>query len=137
VRFIAQQLLREGFGCGGTTLNSENMKHFGKRQDKERPGLASVFSGTVMAAHPPTADKLTAQDETRKTAMDEAQAKELAWNQSQAAKGDAYGQLRMGQRYRDGEGVATDMVMARSWLSKSAYQGHAQARKELSELPKR
>ena len=65
------------------------------------------------------------------------QAKELAWNQSQAEKGDAYGQFRMGQRYRDGEGVAKDLVMACGWLSKSAYQGHPQARKELSELQKR
>ncbi len=91
----------------------------------------------VMAGRPLTVDNLKAQDEARKKAMDEAQAKDLAWNKLQAEKGDAYGQLRMGQRYRDGEGVAKDLVTARGWLSKSAYQGQPQARKELSELPRR
>jgi TPR repeat protein len=42
----------------------------------------------------------------------------------------------MGQRYRDGDGVAGDLVLARAWLSKAAYQGHPQAIKELGELQK-
>jgi TPR repeat protein len=40
----------------------------------------------------------------------------------------------MGQRYRDGDGVGRDPLLARDWLAKAAYQGHPQAIKELSEL---
>ena len=86
---------------------------------------------------PPLADERESQDEARKKTMDEAQTKALAWDQSQAEQGDAYGQLRMGQRFRDGDGVARDLVMARAWLSKSAYQGNSHAVKALSELRKR
>jgi TPR repeat protein len=112
------------------------MSHFGTHQEKQEPDRAGALSKPVMVA-PPLADERESQDEARKKTMDEAQTKALAWDQSQAEQGDAYGQLRMGQRFRDGDGVARDLVMARAWLSKSAYQGNSHAVKALSELRKR
>jgi TPR repeat protein len=112
------------------------MSRFGKHQEKQQPDRADAFSRPVMVV-PPLTDKRKSQDEARKKAMDEAQTKALAWDQSQAEQGEAYGQLRMGERYRDGDGVAKDLVLAQSWLSKSAYQGNSHAIKALSELLKR
>jgi TPR repeat protein len=69
--------------------------------------------------------------------MEEARAGALAWNQLQAEKGDAYSQLRMGERFRDGEGVARDLSRACAWFAKSAAQGNARAVKALLDLQKR
>ena len=44
-------------------------------------------------------------------------AKAVAFNQAQADKGDAYGLLRMGERYRDGDGVPKDLARAVSLAS--------------------
>lgn len=44
-----------------------------------------------------------------------------------ASEGDAFGQLRLGQRYRDGDGVSQDDGLARSYLAKAAGQGDAAA----------
>ena len=158
---FAQQLLGEGFGLGGicgdkycqadfeTVISAdskghilmisteESMRHFGTHQEKQKPDLADAFSRLVMVAPHLTMKELNPTDQARIQAMDEAQTKALAWDQLQAEQGDAYGQLRMGERYRDGDGVAKDLVMARSWLSKSAYQGNSHAIKALSKLLKR
>ena len=115
----------------------ECMRHFGTHREKQEPDQADAFSKHVMVTPPSTMKKLNPTDQARIEAMDEAQTKALAWDQSQAEQGDAYGQLRMGERYRDGDGVAKDLVLARSWLSKSAYQGNSHAIKALSELLKR
>lgn len=44
-----------------------------------------------------------------------------------ASQGDTFGQLRMGQRYCDGDGVAQDNATAREYLAKAAAQGDAAA----------
>ncbi|MGO9477046.1 MAG: tetratricopeptide repeat protein [Limisphaerales bacterium] len=67
---------------------------------------------------------------TKKHAADVA----LKSNQDAAAKGDAYGLLRMGERYRDGDGVEKDLAKAREYLQKSADAGSPTAAEELSKL---
>ncbi|HEV2691704.1 MAG TPA: hypothetical protein VG347_02295 [Verrucomicrobiae bacterium] len=61
--------------------------------------------------------------------------KALQANQEAAAQGDAYGLLRMGERYRDGEGVEQDLVKARDYLKKAADAGSPTAADELAALP--
>lgn len=63
-------------------------------------------------------------------------AKALKYNEDLAASGDVYGQLRMGERYRDGEGVEKDLRIAREWFAKAAAQGDKAASKALTELSK-
>ena len=58
----------------------------------------------------------------------------LKLNQEQAAKGEAYGQLRMAERYRDGDGVETNLVTAKLLFIASANQGDATAARELALL---
>jgi hypothetical protein len=67
----------------------------------------------------------------RKRALDE---KTLISNQQSADKGEAYGLLRMGQRYRDGEGVAKDLLKARQYMNKAAEAGSPTAETELNKL---
>jgi hypothetical protein len=47
----------------------------------------------------------------------------LQYDQYLASHGDFYGELRMGQRYRDGVGVAADNAKAQSYLVAAALQG--------------
>jgi len=72
-----------------------------------------------------------AQERQRNAALNQA----LQSNQAAAAQGDAYGLLRMGERYRDGEGVDVDLKKAREYLQKAAAAGSLTAAEELSALP--
>lgn len=74
-----------------------------------------------------------AKKQADKKVMDE---KILAANQKAADQGDAYGLLRMGQRYRDGDGVEKDLDKARNYLRQAALKGSETAKKELDQLLK-
>jgi TPR repeat protein len=58
----------------------------------------------------------------------------LKWNQSQADKGDDYGELRMGERYLKGDGVEKDLAKAKNYFSKSAAQGNLEASNALVKI---
>jgi TPR repeat protein len=58
----------------------------------------------------------------------------LKYNQDQADKGDPYGLLRVGERYRDGDGVPKDLDKARDYMTKAAAAGSTTAADELSKL---
>jgi TPR repeat protein len=64
-----------------------------------------------------------------------AEAKALKLDEDLADKGDPFGLLRMGERYRDGDGVDRDMVKARAYLSKAAAAGSPTAADEIKNLP--
>jgi hypothetical protein len=72
-----------------------------------------------------------ARERQRNTVLNRA----LQSNQEAAAQGDSYGLLRLGERYRDGEGVAMDLKKAREYLQKAAAAGSPTAADELSALP--
>jgi TPR repeat protein len=61
-------------------------------------------------------------------------ARVLKLNQDAAAKGDLFGLLRMGERYRDGDGVEKDLAKAKEYLQKAADAGSPTAVDELSKL---
>jgi TPR repeat protein len=58
----------------------------------------------------------------------------VKFNEDAAQRGDAYGLLRMGERYRDGDGVEKDLGKAKIYLSKAADAGSTTAADELSRL---
>jgi hypothetical protein len=58
----------------------------------------------------------------------------LKSNEDLAAQGDAYGLRRMGERYRDGDGVAKDFTKAKIYLQKASEAGSETASNELSTL---
>jgi hypothetical protein len=82
-------------------------------------------------------DKIMAveKDKQRKDLIKEtARKKALQWNQEQADKGDDYGLFRMGERYRDGDGVPKDLTKAREYLTKAVAAGSPSAPDALSKL---
>jgi len=84
--------------------------------------------------------KLTDAEKAAQTQAQQAKRAELMANaialyQKQAGDGDAYAQLRLGEIYRDGEGVPKDLAKARDYLAKAAAQGNQDAQKELDQLP--
>ena len=94
--------------------------------------ITAVQLAAIGAAQKQIAAAQVATNKIRATA---AYAKALAANQAAAEKGDAYGLLRMGERYRDGEGVAKDLVKARDYLQRAAQAGSPTAAEELKKLP--
>ncbi len=64
----------------------------------------------------------------------EPKAEAVQYDRKLAEAGDAFGQLRMGQRYRDGDGVPPDDVSARRYLTRSAMQGEGGAAVLLARL---
>lgn len=81
-----------------------------------------------------TSDQLAAAKEAAAKKKVENAAKALAYNLKAADAGDSYGEYRMGQRYRDGEGVAKDLRQSREWFAKAAAQGDKLAKEELAAL---
>lgn len=85
------------------------------------------------------AQRLAAENAKRKSVESkkaEVSARIFKYQKDLAEKGDSYGQLRMGERYRDGDGVEKDISKARDLLSKSAASGNQSAADALQKLPK-
>ena len=94
--------------------------------------------GTVYVPPPPkplTPEQIASAKAKEQAARKAGQEKALAFNQSQADKGDITGQLRMGERYRDGEGEPRDLAKAREYFTKAAAQGSPEAATALKNLP--
>ncbi|MGO8701268.1 MAG: hypothetical protein ACLQVY_26565 [Limisphaerales bacterium] len=58
----------------------------------------------------------------------------VKYDQQLASEGDAYGQLRMGQRYRDGDGVPKDETKAGEFFAYAAARGGKAAALSLAKL---
>jgi hypothetical protein len=67
-------------------------------------------------------------------AVEQSALKVLRENEALAARGDAYGQLRMGERYLTGDGVEKDLARAQNYLRQAADQGSPTAAAELKRL---
>jgi TPR repeat protein len=85
----------------------------------------------VMAAE---ASKLAVQKRAEQLVANTLAVKTLAENERLAAQGDAFGELRMGERYQAGDGVAKDIFKARDFLQRAAEQGSQTAADELNHL---
>lgn len=110
-------------GVGNVSLDGGVMRH--------------LDYGKVWVPAPPhvlTADERKALEAARLAARAKAAAAAVAFNQAAADRGDAYGLLRMGERYRDGDGVARDPRKAREYLAKAAAAGNSQAAAALQSL---
>jgi len=101
--------------------------------DTEKQKINSDYDSAVNDLPSVYAALLQQQAEQKKLAI---QDKVLKSNMDAAERGDAYGLLRMGQRYRDSEGVTNDLTKARDYLTKAAAAGSPTAVEELSELNK-
>ena len=97
------------------------------------PDMRRVYAG-IKNAPSITADDLAAYfDRFAATRYGHDDA-DLSFDRRLAGNGDAYGELRMGQRFRDGDGVAPSDAMAEGFLARSALHGDATASVLLSRL---
>ncbi len=83
---------------------------------------------------PPTAEELRAAQAAAEIRQAEAKAKILKYDREMADKGDAYGERRMGERCRDGDGVPKNLQAAQVWLTLAAAQGDKEAATDLNLL---
>jgi hypothetical protein len=91
--------------------------------------LPNLDYGTVYV--PQLTEEQKAQASQAKSATD---GRVLAFHQDLAAKGDAYGEFKMGMRYLNGDGVEKDPTKARDFLGKAAAQGYQDAKDALAKL---
>jgi hypothetical protein len=73
---------------------------------------------------------LDAKQKKKQAILDKA----LQYDETLASKGDDFGLLRMGERYRDGEGIQKDREKAIDYLSRAVMAGSPAASNELSQL---
>jgi hypothetical protein len=90
-----------------------------------------IAAEQIAAAQKEAAAAKKASQDKKKAATD----KVVKFNQDAADKGDAYGLMRMGERYRDGDGVPKDLAKAKDYLTKAAAAGSPTAADELKQLP--
>jgi hypothetical protein len=94
--------------------------------------------GQIFAPTPKELDAMRkaalAKKEAEQKKAAAAEDKALKMNQELADKGDAYGLLRMGERYRDGEGVEKDLARARAYFQKAVDAGSPTAADDLKKL---
>ena len=104
------------------------------------PKSTQTITVPPVAEEPTEAQKAAAAQAARKAkanAVKQSSAdRALQYNQDLAAKGDSYRLLRMGERYRDGDGVEKDLVKSRDYFTKAVITGNPSAAEELAKLPK-
>lgn len=98
------------------------------RRPPSAPGTAEAASATKA---PPTAAEL----EQKQMELSAEEKKKLQWQMDRAEKGSDPAQFALGMRYLEGKGVDKDLKKARKWLTESAKQGNAEAKKALAEHP--
>lgn len=108
-----------------------SFRHQRKCRTPKRQKYAKAIAGHPLIIQA-KADAIAAQKSAEAAKLGKAKA--LASNQAAADKGDAYGLMRMGERYRDGEGVEKDLAKAKEYFQKAANAGSETAAKELSKL---
>jgi hypothetical protein len=113
------------------------LKAVGEKADKEQADLAAQLSKPL----PPERKRLTLEDVKAQAEAQKKQAAELtahavAVTRAAAERGDPDCQFRMGERYRDGDGVPKDLEKAREWFGKSAAGGNKAAQKAIESSQK-
>jgi TPR repeat protein len=100
--------------------------------DKERESIVAESEAKIIDVPNVLAKKAKDKADAKKqTVVD----KVVKYNQDLADKGDEYGLLRMGERYRDGDGVPKDLAKAKDYLTRAAAAGSPTAADELKALP--
>jgi hypothetical protein len=101
---------------------------------------ASIATETIAIKDQLAADAMAKAEAKEKIKQKAAEAKKVAaekilkLNQDQADKGDAYGLLRMGEHYRDGDGVEKNLTKAKAYFQKAVDAGSPSAADELKQL---
>jgi len=99
-----------------------------------RPAAGAVGAAPAAAAAP-KGPATAAELEQKQMEQSAEEKKKLQWQMDRAEKGSDPAQYALGMRYLEGKGVDKDLKKARKWLTESAKQGNADAKKALAEHP--
>jgi TPR repeat protein len=100
------------------------------------PSVRAPSSGAAPAAAAASKAPATAAElEQKQLEQSAEEKKKLQWQMERAEKGSDPAQYALGMRYLEGKGVDKDLKKARKWLTESAKQGNAEAKKALAEHP--
>ena len=102
---------------------------------KERETIFTNYAAKIKAVPNPYEQQAQQIKDIQTANQKKTQDRALKYNQDQADKGDPIGLLRMGERYRDGEGVEKDLAKARDYLTKATAAGSPTAADELKNFP--
>jgi hypothetical protein len=102
--------------------------------EKEKASVIAEYKTKIQDVPIVLANEAKAKEVAKKQATVSAVVK---FNQEQADKGDVFGLLRMGERYRNGDGVEKNLTKARDYLTKAAAAGSPTAADELKNLPEK
>ena len=129
-----------GVNVRGVKTNGSGLQQPAAAQATRQEQLRAAEAATraKLAADAAFQARMAQQDAANRdqilAAQKAARDKGLKWNQEQAAKGDAYGLFRMGERYRDGDGVPKDLTKAREFLTKATEAGSPSSSDALARL---
>ena len=98
---------------------------------KEREPIATSYAAKIKDVPNVFAQQAKEKEVAQKQAVVD---KVVKFNQDAADKGDVCGLLRMGERYRDGDGVPKDLAKAKDYLTKAAAAGSPTAEDDLKNL---
>lgn len=129
--FVATFSLQAQVGTSPRTLVRRIAPQLPPQQPVARPGGAAGATAPAAAATPPSA----ADIEEKQAELSIEEKKKLQWQMDRAEKGSDPAQYTIGMRYLEGKGVPKDLKKARKWLTESAKQGNADAKKTLAEHP--
>lgn len=90
--------------------------------------------GKIYVPPPLTPEQIQAKKKAAEALKAKRDAAYLQRNQELADKNDPFGLLKMGERYRDGDGVEKDLAKATNYLSKAAAMGDPTAARELKAI---
>jgi hypothetical protein len=112
----------KAYDCG-TEATGDEIQKWRADEAERQEAAAKALAEQRRAAAERTAAGKKASDE-----------KVLKWHLEQAEKGDSFGLLRMGEHYRDGDGVPQDLNKAREYFSRALAAGSPSAADALSKL---
>ena len=132
VLFVAAISLQAQVGTSPRTLT----KRIEPQIRPQPPSVRATSSGAAAPATAAPAKPATAAElEQKQLEQSAEEKKKLQWQLERAEKGSDPAQYALGMRYLEGKGVDKDLKKARKWLTESAKQGNAEAKKALAEHP--
>jgi hypothetical protein len=103
--------------------------------------LRKLDYGAIYVPPPPTPEQIEAAQRAAAAAKEKVASvakaganRALEMNEAAAATNDVYGLMRMGERYRDGDGVEKDPAKAKDYLQRAAAAGSPTAEADLKKL---
>jgi hypothetical protein len=94
---------------------------------RAEPDMRRAYAGVKNVPGITAADAAAYADRFAAMRLGHDEAADLVYDRNLAADGDPYGELRMGQRFRDGDDVVPSDSKAEDFLFQSALQGEAAA----------